>query len=105
MGLSGVPGNSDRVTVVTLFYLQHRMVANETSTAMKRTRRNHGATSKAQVALAACKGDKTLRELVEYFGMHPIQLTGTRRLLEEVADMFGGTTQKPDMLDPPCLDW
>ena len=27
---------------------------------MKRTRRNHGAAFKAQVALAACKGDKTL---------------------------------------------
>ncbi|MBV6471739.1 MAG: hypothetical protein NBKEAIPA_03679 [Nitrospirae bacterium] len=27
---------------------------------MKRTRRNHGATFKAQVALAAVKGDKTV---------------------------------------------
>jgi len=30
---------------------------------MKRTRRNHGATFKAQVALAAVKGDKTLAEI------------------------------------------
>ncbi len=29
---------------------------------MKRTRRNHGAPFKAQVALAAVKGDKTLAE-------------------------------------------
>ena len=29
---------------------------------MKSTRRNHGATFKAQVALAAVKGDKTLAE-------------------------------------------
>jgi len=30
---------------------------------MKRTRRNHGAAFKAQVAFAAVKGDKTLAEL------------------------------------------
>ena len=67
---------------------------------MKRTRRNQGATFKAEVALAACKGDKTLRELVEYCGMHPIQLTDWKRhLLEEVADLFGGTTHKPDVPD------
>lgn len=34
---------------------------------MKRTRRNHGVTFKAQVALAVVKGDKTLTELVERF--------------------------------------
>ena len=37
---------------------------------MKRTRRNHGATFKAQVALAAVKGDKTLAELAEQFSVH-----------------------------------
>jgi len=30
---------------------------------MKRTRRNHGVTFKAQVALAAAKGDKTFAEV------------------------------------------
>lgn len=38
---------------------------------MKRTRRNHGATFKAQVALAAVKGDKTLAELAEQFQVIP----------------------------------
>jgi len=42
---------------------------------MKRTRRNHGATFKAQVALAAVKGDKTLAELAELFQVHPTQIT------------------------------
>ena len=37
------------------------------------TRRNHGATFKAQVALAAVKGDKTLAELSEQFHVHPTQ--------------------------------
>ena len=38
---------------------------------MKRTRRNHGATFKAQVVLAAVKGDKTLTELATQFNVHP----------------------------------
>ncbi len=37
---------------------------------MKRTRRNHGAAFKAQVALAAVKGDKALAELAEQFSVH-----------------------------------
>ncbi len=39
---------------------------------MKRTRRNHGATFKAQVAFAALKGDKTS---AEQFSVHPTQIT------------------------------
>ncbi len=42
---------------------------------MKRTRRNHGATFKAKVALAVVKGDKTLTELSEQFHVHPTQVT------------------------------
>ena len=39
---------------------------------MKRMRRNHGASCKASVALAAVKGDKTLAELAEPFSApHP----------------------------------
>jgi transposase-like protein len=37
---------------------------------MKRPRRNHTATYKAKVALAALKGDKTLAELSEKFNVH-----------------------------------
>lgn len=45
---------------------------------MKRTRWNHGATLKAQVALAAIKGDKMLTELAEQFSVHPTQITEWR---------------------------
>ncbi|MEO8338081.1 MAG: transposase [Nitrospirota bacterium] len=38
---------------------------------MKRTRRNHGAAFKAQVAFAAVKGEQTLVELATQFGVHP----------------------------------
>ena len=51
--------------MVAWLHQRHREVAYEGSEAMKRTRRNHGATFKAQVALAAIKGDKTLTELAE----------------------------------------
>lgn len=41
---------------------------------MRCTRRNHGATVKAQVTLAAVKGEKTLAELAERFRIHPTQV-------------------------------
>jgi transposase len=71
---------------------------------MKRARRNHGAAFKAQVALAACKGDKTLAELAEQCGVHPTQVTEWKRhLLERVAVVFGGAAHKPDALDLKIL--
>jgi len=71
---------------------------------MKRTRRNHGAAFKAQVALAACKGDKTLAELAEQFRVHPTQITEWKQqLLARAADVFGGTAHKPDAPDLKIL--
>ena len=71
---------------------------------MKRTRRNHGATFKAQVALAAVKGDKTLAELAEQFGVHPTQITDWKQhLLARAGDVFGGTAHKPDVPDLKVL--
>lgn len=68
---------------------------------MKRTRRNHGAAFKAQVALAAGKSDKTLAELAEQFGVHPTQITEWKQLIPaRVADVFGGTkslSKAPDL--------
>ena len=67
---------------------------------MKRTRRNHGATFKAQVALAALKGDKTLTELAEQFRVHPTQITDWKQqLLARAAEAFGGTTPTADTPD------
>ena len=59
---------------------------------MKRTRRNHRATFKAQVALAASKGEKALAELATQFGVHPTQITEWKQQwLARAADVFGGT--------------
>ena len=68
---------------------------------MKRTRRNHGATFKAQMALAAVKGDKTVAELAEQFRVHPTQITEWKQqLLARAADVFGGSkppSEAPDL--------
>ena len=71
---------------------------------MKRTRRNHGATFKAQVAVAAIKGDKTLGELAEQFSVHPTQITEWKQqLLARAADVFGGTKPTSDTPDLKVL--
>ncbi|MDF0677264.1 MAG: IS3 family transposase [Nitrospira sp.] len=68
---------------------------------MKRTRRNDGGTFKAQVALTAVKGDKTLVELAEPFRVHPTQITEWKQqLLARAADVFGGAkapSEAPDL--------
>src|SRR5258708_12060442 len=57
----------------------------------RRPRRNHTATFKAKVALAAIKGEKTLSELAEQFDVHANQITQWKGpLLEGAAGVFGG---------------
>ena len=71
---------------------------------MKRTRRNHGAAFKAQVAFTAVKGDKTLAELATQFSVHPTQITEWKQqLLTRAVDVFGGTNATSDMPDLKVL--
>ena len=57
----------------------------------RRPRRNHAATFKAKVALAAIKGEKTLSELAEQFDVHANQITQWKsQLLEGAVGVFGG---------------
>ena len=60
---------------------------------MKRTRRNHGAAFKVQVAFAAVKGDKTLAELATQFGVHPTQIRHVGRGLRAAKHIDGPRQQ------------
>jgi transposase-like protein len=83
---------------------RHREVVNEKTEAMKRTRRNHGAAFKAQVALAAVKGDKTLAELADQFSVPLTQITEWKQqLLARAADVCGGTKSPSDTPDLTTL--
>jgi transposase-like protein len=63
----------------------------------KRTRRNHSPAFKAKVALAAIKGDRTIQQLADQFGIHVSQISAWKeRLQEGAADVFGeATSGKP----------
>lgn len=56
----------------------------------RRLLKNHVAALKAEVAWAVLKGDKTLAELAEQFGVHPNQITEWKnRLQKNEAVAFG----------------
>ena len=65
----------------------------------RRPRRNHTASFKSKVALAALKGDKTLAELAQHFDVQPNQITEWKnRLQEGAAGVFGEA--KEDLATP-----
>ena len=49
-------------------------------------RKQHTAAFKAQVALAAVKGDRTVNELASHFGVHPTLIHGWKKQLLAGAD-------------------
>ena len=67
----------------------------------RRKRRNHSPAFKAQIALAALKGDKTLAELAQQHDIHPTQITEWKtQLLERAAQVFDGggkPAEEPDL--------
>jgi len=63
----------------------------------RRPRRNHTPAFKAQVALAAIKGDRTLAQLAEQFDVHPNQITRDGR----VAQPFGFRPHRSGHADFP----
>ena len=56
---------------------------------MAKKRKSHTATFKAQVALAAVKGDKTVNELASLHGVHPTMIhTWKKQLLDNAQEVF-----------------
>ena len=57
----------------------------------KRSRRNHSAAFKTEVALAAIKGEEALPQLATRFDVHPNQITQWKsQLLERASAVFEG---------------
>ena len=58
---------------------------------MARQRKKHTAGFKAQVALAAVKGDKTVNELAGQYEVHPTLIHGWKKqLLGSAEELFSG---------------
>ena len=57
---------------------------------MRRPRRNHSAKFKAQVALEAIRGEKTVAQIAAHHEVHPNQVTAWKsELLTKAASIFG----------------
>ena len=61
---------------------------------MRRKRKSHSAAFKAQVALAAFRGDKTLSELASLHGVHPTMInTWKKQLVSNAEELFQNGTK------------
>jgi len=64
---------------------------------MKKPRRNHSAKFKAQVALEAIRGEKTIAEIASHHQVHANQVTSWKnQVLENLAGIFGGDAVSGD---------
>ena len=62
-------------------------------------RKTHTATCKAQVAVAALKGDRTVNELAGHYGVHPTLIHAWKKQLVGGAEEIFGSPAKPASAD------
>ncbi len=70
---------------------------------MARKRTSHTAGFKAQVALAAVKGDKTVSELASLHGVHPTMIHAWKKQLIDNADELFQRGAKVSSVDQETL--
>jgi transposase len=66
-------------------------------------RKVHTAAFKAQVALAACKGDRTANELAGQYGVHPTLIHGWKKQLVTGAEGLFASPAKAASADAEAL--
>ena len=66
-------------------------------------RKNHGVAFKAQVALAALKGDKTVNELASQFAVHPTLIHAWKKQLLQGAETLFANGAKADADDAQVI--
>lgn len=66
---------------------------------MAAKRKQHSAAFKAQVALAALKGDRTVNEVASHFGVHPTLIHGWKKQLLAGADQVFGNGGRAASID------
>jgi transposase-like protein len=66
---------------------------------MAAKRKVHTASFKAQVALAAYKGDRTVNELAGHYGVHPTLIHGWKKQLIAGAEAIFGSPAKAAAAD------
>jgi transposase len=66
---------------------------------MTSKRKRHTAAFKAQVALAALKGDQTVNEIASHFGVHPTLIHGWKKHLLSGAETLFAHGVRPDPSD------
>ena len=71
---------------------------------MARKRKSHSGAFKAQVALAALKGDRTINELASLHGVHPTMIHAWKKqLLEHAEEVFGNGAVKASSVEHETL--